>query len=161
MRAEVFEVQEWALEDPDSNIRKRVLIRSMASFVESCVNSLSVAILENTTPPIPELYCVLSETQFDLSEHGEIKRRPKQFPTITRWRFLVKVLEHTIGMNHWKIDFSETGFNDLRALFKTRNRIMHPRASESMNVPVEEMNQCVSGFTWFVTNYQGICKFSK
>lgn len=158
MRAEVYAVQEWALHDHESNLRKRVLVRSMASFVESCVNSLSDAILENTDISIPELYCVLNEIQFDLSDQGEIKRRPKYFPTVSRWRFLVKILEHTVGNNHWKVNFDETGFNDLKTLFKVRDRFMHPRASKNMSVPVEEMNQCTSGFTWFAKNYQGICK---
>lgn len=161
MRAEVYAVQEWALADPESDLRKRILVRSMASFVESCVNSLSEAILENTVPPIPELYCVLSETQFDLSDKGVIKKRTKQYPTISRWRFLVRVLEQTIGSDHWKVNFDEAGFKDLKTLLKVRNRITHPRASKSMSVPVEEMDQCVSAFMWFVKNHQGICKLPR
>lgn len=158
MRAEVYAVQEWALANPESNLRKRVLVRSMASFVESSVSSLSEAILEATVPQIPELYCVLSETQFDLSDQGVIKKRIKQYPTVSRWRLLVNVLERTIGDDHWKVNFAEVGFNDLKTLFKVRNRITHPSSTKNMEVSAEEMTQCVLGFTWFVKNYQGICK---
>lgn len=158
MRAEVYAVQAWAREEPESDLRKRALVRSMASFIESCINSLSKAVVTETVGLPTAEYAVLSETQFELAGNGAVKERPRFYPAISRWRLLVRVLERRIGTSHWRVDFSDKGFVCLQELFEIRNRITHPRVSGSMKVEFEEIEACVNGFTWFVRNYQGLCK---
>jgi len=158
MRAEVYAVQTWARADPDSDIRKRVFVRSMAAFCESCINSLSEAVVTAAAGLSAAEYAILSETQFDLAENGVIRERSRFYPPISRWRLLVRVVERRAGTSHWRVDFSGDGFSAFRKLFEIRNRIMHPRVTNSMRIEFDEIEACISGYRWFVKNYQSLCK---
>lgn len=158
MRAEVYAVQAWARAEPASDLRKRVFIRSMAAFVEACINSLSEAVVTQARDLSAAEHTVLSETQFDVNENGIVKKRSRFYPAISRWRLLVRVMERKLGTSHWRVNFHDDGFGSLKKLFEIRNRITHPKITSSMEIDAEEIEACVSGFTWFVANYQGLCK---
>jgi len=158
MRAEVYETQAWAQAEPESDIRKRVFIRSMAAFCESCINSLSEAVVTAASDLSAAEYAILCETQFDLDDNGVIRERNRFYSAISRWRLLVRLMERRVGTSHWQVKFTDDGFNNFRKLFEIRNRIMHPKATNSMRIELDEIEACVSGYRWFVKNYQGLCK---
>lgn len=159
LRDEFFEVQEWARDKIDSHLRRRVFLRTIAADIEGCVNMLAYALVS-----IPNLLTVaeisiLNETQYDLKENGEPREKEKYYSTIAKWRLIVKIMERSLGTEHWKVDFTNNNFNNLKIVFKTRNRITHPKIEQSLNIEDEEMESCVQGYKWFMSNYQGICKY--
>lgn len=157
MRAEVYAVQAWVRDDPDSDLRKRVFVRSMAAFVEACINSLAEAVVTQVSNLTAGEYAILSETQFGVVENGLVQTRPRFYPTISRWRLLVRVVERRLGTSHWHVNFADAGFTLFKRLFEVRNRITHPRVSSSMKIEFEEIDACIGGFLWFISNYQGLC----
>ena len=157
-REEFFEVQKWAREKTDSNLRRRVFLRTIAADIEGCINMLAYALV--STPNLLSIaeMTILNEIQYDLKENGEPREKEKYYSSITKWRFIVKIMEHHLGAEHWKIDFTNNDFNNFKTIFKTRNRITHPKIEQSLNIEDEEMESCVKGYQWFIKNYQGICK---
>ena len=159
LRDEFFEVQEWAREKIESHVRRRVFIRTMAADIEGCLNMLAYALVS-----VPNLLTIaetsiLNETQYDLRENGEPKEKEKYYSSISKWRLIVKIMERSLGTKHWKVDFTSNDFNNFKTIFKTRNRITHPKIKQSLNIEDKEMELCVQGYQWFFKNYQGICKY--
>lgn len=158
MRAEVYAVQAWAQEEPDSDLRKRAFIRSMSSFIEACISSLSEAVVMQSVGLSAAEYAILGEKQFDLLEDGTVNERPRFYPAAARWRLLVRVMERRIGTKHWLVNFQDKQYDHFKELIRIRNRITHPKAASNMKIENGEMEKCISGFTWFIKNYQSICK---
>ncbi len=158
LREEFFEVQKWAREEIDSHLRRRVLLRTMASNIEGYVNMLAYSLAS-----IPEALSqaelnILNEVQYELKENGEPKEKDKYYSCVSKWRLIVKIMERRLGTNHWKVDFDDNDFNNFKTIFKIRNRIVHPKIEHSLDIEDGEMECCISGHRWFIKNYQNICK---
>lgn len=158
LRAEFFEVQEWARENTESHLRRRVFLRTIAADIEGCVNMLAYALASPSNNLSNAELSILNETQYELKENGEPREKTKYYSCVAKWRLVVKIMEQRIGTKHWKIDFENNDFNNFKTIFKTRNRITHPKIESSLNIEDDEMESCIKGYQWFIKNYQGICK---
>ena len=50
---------------------------------------------------------------------------------------------------HMAIDYDDSGFGDLRELFKLRNKLMHPKTLDDIHVSDEAFKTSIRGSNWF------------
>ncbi len=158
LREEFFEVQKWAREDIESHLRRRVFLRTIASDIEGLINMLAYLLVSTPKNLSTAEFSILNETQYELKENGEPKEKEKYYSCVAKWRLIVKIMERSLGIEHWEVDFTDYDYNNFKNIFKIRNRITHPKIESSLNIEDTEMENCVNGYRWFIKQFQGICK---
>ncbi|HEX8217427.1 MAG TPA: hypothetical protein VF577_08170 [Allosphingosinicella sp.] len=96
--------------------------------------------------PIAEL--ALRERSYTVSERGRLTDRASTLPLLTAVRFLVS--QAKIICPDIAVEFSATGWSDLRRSIDARNRITHPKPGQELEISDADLAAVGSGVSWLV-----------
>lgn len=133
-----------------SGFERRTLVRSIFSFVEALSYSVKGLAMESNNAinlSIGERLLALEEA-YELSEKGEVKKRPPKLKTIPNVQFAFKLLADVEGSD-WTLDTSSKGWQSLLRTSKVRDRLMHPKTLSDLTVSDNETRDAWDSFTWF------------
>jgi len=105
----------------------------------------ALAALEHLSP-MADL--ALREQSYAVTESGQLTQRPRGLPLLTTIRLVVsqaKIISPEIA-----VEFSASGWADLRQSIDVRNRITHPKPEQELTVSDHDLAAVASGVSWLV-----------
>jgi hypothetical protein len=150
------------IEVADTQATRRDLIRTMfaaiegyvweyRAFVKSIVNDIG------TVSPIMEL--ALTETSYSVNDQGRLEEHIRPIPVTSMIRLVTKLAEEHCP--ELKIDFSTTGWSNLKQTIKIRNRITHPKSASDLEVTPEDIAISQAGFFWLLALIADVMEATK
>ncbi len=154
---------------PTSQYCRRAVIRTGISYLENKLFSYrqlalsfhqqwcELDIIKQTEEGLPHKtetfsaheLTILSETQAQLKDDGEIREIPAFYPLTKLFRFSFKSLSKAL-MTNISPDYSQVGWERLQKAIDIRNRITHARACEDLQISDDEMKSAKDGILWFI-----------
>jgi hypothetical protein len=92
------------------------------------------------------------EESYELDDKGEPLRRTLKLRTLPNVLYAFK-LYAKYNCEDFTLDTSENGWNQLRSMFKVRDRLMHPKTLTDIQVNDAEIIQAVEAFHWFINQF--------
>jgi hypothetical protein len=135
----------------DSQSTRRDLIRTMFAAIEGYVWEYRQNILQSAKAmdnlPIT-LEMALLEKSYAVSETGRVSDQPRFISLTAMFRLVTRVAErHSPAL---KIDFSNHGWDCLKAALKVRHRITHPKSVADLQILDKDIAAAEKGFLWLV-----------
>ncbi len=131
----------------------RALVRSYSSMAEAAVYGLRAATIElmnrGSIPFDQGERSILEEKSYFLDKKGLIQERDNFQRLLPMVLYSVRAYSKSQGIEY-SLDTSSHKWESLNILFETRNRIMHPTDSSSLEITDEEHEKCIEGANWFV-----------
>jgi len=129
-----------------SSIERRVLVKSISSFVEALSYSMKGVALDSDNPPLtyPERMLAVEEV-YDLDSSGQVEKRRAKLRTISNIRFAFSLLAKANQAN-FTLDVS----------LKVRDRLMHPKVPSDLDVFDDEIRDALRAFIWFEEQIRSI-----
>jgi hypothetical protein len=93
---------------------------------------------------------VLSEESPYVDERGNVKVRRLRVPLVTSIKALVKLLEKNNDASH-TVDLTHPGFAALSRAVEVRNRIVHPKSTEDLELSISDMQDVKAAFYWYLS----------
>jgi hypothetical protein len=133
-----------------TDVDRRLLVRSIFSFVEALSYSLKVLALSSTDSSSlgPGERMLAAEEGYELSTSGCVETRRAKLPTLGNVRFAFDILAKVEG-GDFSLDVSHQGWQLLQRSIKVRDRLMHPKALSDLHVSNEEIRSALRAFIWF------------
>lgn len=97
----------------------------------------------------PEEVLALKDQSYEVQSNGKVKLRSKHHRFLANLTLTFSVFSKVFAPEY-KIN-KTSGWNDLLELVEIRNRMTHPRNSDSLTVSAGEWKKLVSAATWFDT----------
>jgi hypothetical protein len=125
---------------------RRNLIRCVCAIVEGTLSSMRTATL-----PAADFFGVnLTDKDIEVAT-GQSAKTGKPIPFLPFQENVKETLKiftksHEVQM---AINYNDSGFGDLRELFKLRNKLMHPKTLDDIHVSDEAYKTSVRGSNWF------------
>jgi len=125
---------------------RRSLIRCVCAIVEGTLSLMKAA-----TSPAADFFCVnLSTKEIELAK-GQSVNTGKPIPFLPFQENVKETLKifmkaHGVQM---AINYNDSGFEDLRGMFKLRNKLMHPKTLDDIHVSDEAFKTSIRGSNWF------------
>jgi len=137
----------------DTQFNRRTCFRTFFAFVEGAVFILKRNVLLLHEKGIAHFsqaeLALLHEEQYDLNKKGEVKTpRPKFLRLPDNVLFSCKVYAKAYQLSY-KLDVSGEGWGSFRKALAVRNRIMHPKHSNDLEIKDEEMKDIDKAFEWY------------
>jgi hypothetical protein len=133
-----------------SGIERRLLVRSIFSFVEAFSYSLKTLALDSRASfslgPGERMLAV--EETCELSTSGRVETRRAKLHTLGNVRFAFDIAARSEGAD-FHLDVSHRGWQLLQHSIKVRDRLMHPKVSSDLHVSDEEIRNALFAFIWF------------
>ncbi|MBB6183207.1 hypothetical protein [Oleiagrimonas soli] len=138
----------------------RSYLRCLCTFVEARVHLLKMELKVNDhlidhTKLSPEIFGFLEGTEWSVIENGEIKSRVKIIPPADELKAVIKILGSFYPKLLW--DFSSQRWSRVKALYKSRNALVHPKKPEDLSitdVEIQNFEQFRSDFLhWSASIY--------
>ena len=129
---------------------KRLLVRSVFTFVESLSYLLKIQALHLLSPDQVSFgdRLVAQEEAFELGDDGVVKQRAGKLRTISNIRFAFKFYAKAYE-NDFELDVASRGWQCLRRSLKVRDRLTHPKKLSDLLVADDEYTDSVKTFIWF------------
>lgn len=132
---------------------RRSAVRAVFAFIDGCHEFVRGYVRDQArlfahAYSVADL-AVLSEESPYVDERGNVKVRPLRVPLVTSIRALVKLLEKNNDASH-TVDLAHPGFAALSRALQIRNRIVHPKSIEDMELTDEEMQDVKDAFVWYL-----------
>lgn len=134
-----------------SEIKKRIFTRSVFSFVEGVLYVLRQICLSKPECLTHEEHLLLKETTASIDDRGIARSIPIFSPTDKSTRFVFRVFQTVFDIG-WSPDYSGEGWKSFQTGLKVRNRIVHPKSVESLNITSEEFTAVTHAHLWFSVN---------
>jgi hypothetical protein len=135
----------------DNQSTRRDLIRTMFAAIEGYVWEYRQNILQSakTMDSLPiTIEMALLEKSYTVSETGRISDQPRFISLTAMFRLATRVAEkHSPAL---KIDFSNNGWECLKAALKVRHRITHPKSVADLQILDKDLATAEKGFFWLV-----------
>lgn len=133
-----------------STIERRVLVKSIFSFVEALSYSMKASALDSTGASrlTQEERLLAAEQEYYLDSSGNAKLRRPKLQTLSNIRFAFSILAKA-KMADFTLDVSNQGWQVLQRALKVRDRLMHPKGPDDLNVSDEEIRDAFRAFIWF------------
>lgn len=96
--------------------------------------------------PVADL--AFRELSYSVSDIGELKERVQALPLITAVRLVVS--QAKIICPEIAVEFSTTGWADLRKAIAIRNRITHPKPDQDLSISDKDLAIVASAVSWLV-----------
>ena len=137
--------------DAGSASDRRNLLRTIVSAIEGVswvyrMHVLSIAKVVIEVSPLLEL--AFAESSFAVSEQGKIEEQPRYISTMAMIRLTTRVAK-SINVDI-DVDFSGSGWRNLRSAIGMRNRVTHPKSIEDLTVTDDDTRKAKQGFFWFL-----------
>ncbi|WP_152038139.1 hypothetical protein [Paraburkholderia hospita] len=96
---------------------------------------------------IHERAALLEET-YSVDERGSVRVQSRFLSLPVAIRLVVNIVQRYSAS--YKVDFNHAGWSNLRAAAEVRNRLVHPKNLDDLQVSDLEIRQTASGFNWLV-----------
>lgn len=131
---------------------RRNLIRTIISATEGiswdCRNHVRSIMKEvDQIPPLLDL--AFSELTYSVNERGILVEQPRFITMTAMIRLTVNVAK--IFSPDLQVDFGNGGWEALKKAIEIRNRIIHPKSVQDLDISEEDIETAQSGFFWFIT----------
>jgi hypothetical protein len=141
------------LPDPASlpKLQRRLLIRSMASFIEAIANGLKAeALVSWANASLSGVDRSLASDQaYSLKENGTAHIGVVKSSTRSNLLFALRIYAQANGAG-FSLDTSGAGWQDTQHLIKVRDRLTHPKNLVDLTVSDEEIAAACRAFHWFI-----------
>ena len=143
-------------DDPNCSAKFQYLARTVLkghlALIEAMIFQLKQITLSITDDKLsdllePEEVLALKDKSYEVQSNGKVKLRPKHHNFIANLTFTFSVFAK-IFAPEYKINKSN-GWSDLLEVVEIRNRMTHPKNSDSLTVSQEEWKKLVRSATWF------------
>jgi hypothetical protein len=140
----------------DQQTAKRLYARMFISYVESVLFKIKSEALEADTGKFSHAeLALLAEKSYDLSDKGEPIERT-YFGKIERnLKFAFRAYAKAFVLNY-EPDYSSDRWQAFQQVVKIRNRITHPKNSDSMIINDEENKAISKAHDWFLETYHNL-----
>lgn len=147
---DVTAVQE-RLHQSDTQSHRRDLIRTVSSALEGLLWQLRQNVLRYATASTrlsPHEFAALNEETYLVDDRGQVRTQARYLPLPSAIRLVVAIVQKY--KEQYSVDFQHSGWNNLVATVRTRNRLVHPKKLSDLKVSEKEISQAMSGFCWFL-----------
>jgi hypothetical protein len=132
------------------NPRRRLAIRSIASYIEAIANALKGAALSSWSNDSlsPAERALANDETYSLKENGAAQTAVAKTKTTANLLFAFRIYAKA---NHaiFAPDTSGAGWRDLRNFIQVRDRLTHPKRMSELSVTDEEIRTAFRAFQWF------------
>ena len=150
LKSDLDVAQGVTVQEP-SDFNKRTFVRTCAALVEGLsyqLRQVTLATLKETKYLSEGESAVLRETKYQLSEKGEIRERNDFQATLPMLLFSLRVYAKNHGAT-FSPNTGDNGWNCLRKAFTLRDRLMHPKSLDDLNISDEEGAEFTAGIQWW------------
>ena len=96
----------------------------------------------------PFEYAAMMEESYSVDERGNVNTYPRFLPLTTAIRLVVNAVKRYLPT--YSVDFNHVGWTNLKAAVEVRNRLVHPKQLEDLDVTTEDVAKTMSGFGWLL-----------
>ena len=133
----------------DTPTHRREFVKSAYSAIEGLnwqnhQNLFTSSFSDDLEPHEVQL---LREENYIVDDRGLIKVQQKNLPLLSSFKLPIKLMEKYIE-GYKCLAFEGRGWNSFRDGLKVRNRLMHPKSIEDLQVSDPEMTIVLDGFRW-------------
>jgi hypothetical protein len=150
LSADVEDARNATCQNP-TEFNKRTLVRTCAALVEGLAYQLrqvTLATLQGTDVLDEGELTILKETKCQLSKQGGVEERANFQSTLPMLLFRLRVY----AKNHGAVYLpktSDNGWGSLRKAFALRDRLMHPKSLQDLNVTDDSGADFAAGIKWW------------
>jgi hypothetical protein len=131
----------------DTPNHRRELIRAAFAAIEGLHWQLKRDVLAHSRGKLsPHEYAAMIEQTYSVDDRGNVNVSPRFLPLATAVRLVVNVVKRS--RPNYQLDFNHVGWANLKAAVEVRNRLVHPKTLEDLNVSDAEIGKAMSAFTW-------------
>jgi hypothetical protein len=141
------------LKDTDSPYSRRTFVRAVAASVEGIIHEFRRhTLVEAERRPslfsAGELAC-LREESYSIDDQGHARASARYVPVPASVQFTLRMFMRgtkcgpTLKLDH-------QGWEAFRRMIKLRNRLMHPRGPEDLEVSDDDLTIVETGYRWFM-----------
>jgi hypothetical protein len=133
----------------DSQTHRRDLVRAVFAAIEGLHWQLKQDVLRQGRPKLsPFEYAAMVEEAYTVDDRGNVSTFPRFLPLMTAIRLVVNAVRRYRPA--YTVDFNHVGWANLKAAVEIRNRLVHPKRLNDLNVTTEEIQKTMSGFGWLL-----------
>lgn len=157
LNADLELARQATLKDP-SEFNKRTLVRTCAALVEGLsyhLRQVTLASLKDTNLLSDGERAILQETKHQLSEQGQVRERDNFQSTLPMLLFTLRVYAKNHGAS-FSPNTADNGWNCLRKAFTLRDRLMHPKSFEDLQVSDEAGAEFTAGIQWWDSSVESL-----
>lgn len=161
LRADVTHWAEYIKNGSSGQIGRRAFVRAAFSFIEGIVFGMKQFALElaetrKVSFDAGEISFIREEASA-LTHSGEIQTKPTKITLETNLRFAFRVFAKGGGATY-VLDVSGADWQRLRRSIAIRDRLMHPKLVEDVDVSNEEFKDVMFSSTWFAEAFEQLFK---
>lgn len=144
------------LKQQDTQFARRSLVRTIFAAIEGLTHTLKRAALHHDglfnerLREVDRVY--LKEECFDLDDNGKVKTRKSKIPLKTNVRLAFRTFAHMARLT-LTLNVGDAGWDYFLKGIAIRDRLTHPKNSESLMVSDDEMETVENSYTWFANEY--------
>lgn len=132
---------------------KRSAVRSVFAFVDGCHDQIREHVSTQANAhryaySVADL-AVLQEESPYVDERGNVRVRQMRVPLVTSIKALVKLMDKNEKVLH-EVDLSHPGFAALGRAVEIRNRVVHPKNAQDLDLSDTDMSDVRAAFAWYI-----------
>jgi len=145
-------------EDQARNVMRRSYVRSVFAFIEGYTYGFRQISLRIAKEPLgikltEEEVVALKQVDVTIDENGTINERPKYSSAKNILIFSVSAIAKQHEAD-FQIDKNGKGWKDYKDALRIRNRLMHPKSYQDLEISDSEIESTEGAYRWF-TNELG------
>src|SRR5262249_28488275 len=131
---------ETRMRENDNQTHRRELVRSVFAAIEGLHWQLKRDVLEHAAGDLsPHEYAAMVEETYSVDDRGNVNIASRFLPLTTAIRLVVNVVKRYRPT--YQLDFNHVGWANLKAAVEVRNRLVHPKTLEDLNVSEDEIKK--------------------
>lgn len=131
-----------------SQVERRLLIRSVFSFIEAVVFRIKTGALDwDTNLLSPSEIALAKEEDYELDDSGAVIIRKARLRFFANFRFAFAVAAKAAQADY-QLNVGGDGWQALRNALPVRDRLMHPKRAADLAVTDSEVRNAMTAFHW-------------
>lgn len=140
-------------EGHDKNIMRRSYVRSVFAFIEGYTYGFRQISLRISKEPLgvkltEKEVIALKQVEVTIDENGTINEKPKYSPAKNSLIFSLSAIAKQHEAD-FQIDKSGKGWRDYKDAIKIRDRLMHPKRYQDLEITDSEIETTEGAYIWF------------
>jgi hypothetical protein len=130
---------------------QRALVRAHFALVEGLsyqLRQISIASLQGTDLLTPVELALLKEERFSIDEEGRPRATEQYLPFPQSLLFSIRCYVKNHGAD-FQPDLGGSGWSAMRKATEIRNKVTHPKSSESLELSDDDLRAFVDAATWW------------
>lgn len=128
---------------------RRNLVRTVFSFIEGNAYFLRLTLMKNFADRLsPEVQLALAEQQIEVTGHGIVKKKQMRSGALNMLKLTINSFNAALP-NQPNVTFTDAAFESLVRSINVRDRLMHPKSAQALNVSDKEIRDVAHAFNWF------------